>query len=197
MQNNSKYNCQQGYCYPKPKLRGYRKSKYPQSGLDSSQLMNIKQNERRENDRTYWNKTNLAFYQNGLDLMNVTANYNFTYWDGYRWKRNKNSLRPPRSTPWTTYPCDNCVILPGLKYRECNPIPYVPCPSPVGEAAMTDPDPKCYATCRDSKCCPYRCCGPTEPIPKCPSQLLSQKDYENQGCRKPRIICSSAEIPDN
>ena len=101
--------------------------------------------------------------------MNVTANYNFTYWDGYRWKRNKNSLRPPRSTPWTTYPCDNCVILPGLRYRECNPIPYVPCPSLVGKDAITDPDPKCYSSCKNSKNCAYRCCGPTEPIQNCPS----------------------------
>ena len=168
MQNNTDCNgCQTVYCYPKPKLRGYRKYKYPQTGLDSSQLMNIKKNEREKNYRTHWNKTNLAFYQNGLDLMNVTANYNFTYWDGYRWKKNKNSLRPPRSTPWTTYPCEKCVILPGLRYRECNPIPYIPCPSLVGEAAMTDPDPKLYAKYKDNYYCAYRCCGPTEQIPKC------------------------------
>ena len=180
MKNNSDcYPCQTINCLPKPKLRGYKKSKYPQTGLDSSQLMNIKQNEVRKNERTSWNTTNLGFYQNGLDLMNVTANYNHTYWDGYRWKRNNNYLKPVRSTPWTTYPCDNCKILPGLRYRECNPITYIPCPSLVGSSAMTDPNPKCYTYCQNSRYCPYRCCGPTEEISKCESLEISEKDYKN------------------
>ena len=168
MKNNSDcYPCQTINCLPKPKLRGYKKSRYPQTGLDSSQLMNIKQNEVRKNERTSWNTTNLGFYQNGLDLMNVTANYNHTYWDGYRWKKNSNYLKQYRSTPWSTYPCTNSVIFPGLRYRECNPIPYIPCQSPVGNSEITDP--KYNNEDKDSKICAYRCCGPVEQISKCPS----------------------------
>jgi hypothetical protein len=141
--------------------------------------MNIKQNELHKNERTSWNTTNLGFYQNGIDLMNVTANYNHTYWNGYRWKRNNNYLKPVRSTPWTTYPCDNCKILPGLRYRECNPITYIPCPSLVGSSAMTDPNPKCYTFCKNSKDCSYRCCGPTEEISKCKSLEISEKNHKN------------------
>ena len=166
-------------CYPKPRLKGYKKSKYPQSGLDSNQLMRINQNEVKKNERISWNKTNLGFYQNGLELMNVTANYNFTYWDGYRWKRNKNYLKQYRSTPWTTYPCEDCVILPGLRYRECNPIPYVPCPSLIDKNVPSNT----YCYDRYSKCCPYRCCGPTEKIPKCKPINIPTQTYYKEGLK--------------
>lgn len=160
---------QPSFCYPKPSLKGYKKKKYPQNGLDSSQLMHVRQTDVKRNLRTYYNKTNLGFYQNGLDLMNITANYNFNRWNGYAWVRNKNSLRPARSTPWTFYPCEDCSILPGLKYWEasCQSKPWIPCPS------VTKKIPPNFSWgCT-------RCCGPTEPIPKCPSSSYLSSEKNN------------------
>jgi len=123
MLNQCNHCNKQNYCSPKPKIKGYKKKLYPQNGLDSSQLLKINQNETFKNLATTWNTTNKDFYTYGLDNMNITANYNFTYWDGYKWKKNNNYLRQYRSVPWTTYPCENCLenssYISILKDREC------------------------------------------------------------------------------
>jgi len=148
-------------CYPK--IKKAKKKNYPQSGLDSSQLMNVQQYERRKNDRTYYNRTDLAFYQNGLDLMNVTANYNFNYWDGHCWRPNHNSLRQYRSVPYSFYPCPDCKIVPGTKERECKKLECKNCKSLVVESNNNTDDKK------NTHCHTFPDCGNLQEVTKCDS----------------------------